>query len=285
MRIINFVSSAPNIGNYTPVLGVARLLGEDAAKIVGRVDCRQYSAVHVEDYDLALVGGAGLLHACFEGFWSWLAEQDMPVILWGIGVCLNLDAVPIPRRLRVGVSPSTVRKVVPRVVAASVRDDLTAEMYPIDADVSFCPTLAWLRDVSQQLHVDTEPEGHLFVEHPELTSAEERAALSAVCSDYTDNIVRTDIGGILKKYLLAETIVTTRLHGAIIANCLGRPYVALSKDRKIDAYAKRWGGGIVIHRIQELANAMDEVRTSCRLPLPDYDSMNRFATKVRSLIA
>lgn len=284
MRIINFVSLAPNIGNYTPVLGIGRLLGDDASKIVARADCRQFEAIRVEDFELAIVGGAGLLHACFEGFWRWLAQQTIPVVIWGVGVCLNYDTVPLPSRLRSGVSPGLLRELKPQIVAANVRDDLTAEMYDLDAEVGYCPTIAWLRELKTYQLIPDKLGGRLYVEHPELTTSSEAAQLRAVCTDYTDNTVRNDIGNLLMKYLTANTIVTTRLHGAIIANCLGKPYVALAKDKKVDAYHRRWGGGVVMHRPQLLEEALDEVESGCYLPRPDLNSVQRFAGKVRAII-
>lgn len=284
-RVINFVSAAPNIGNYTPVLGIERLLGDDARKIVCRVDCRLCTEIRPRDYDVALVGGAGLFHACFEGFWTWLARQDLPIILWGIGVCQNYDCVPIPSKLRVGVCPRTVRKLSSRIVAANVRDALTAELYDLDATVGFCPTLAYLRDVGQHLVLAGEPSGLLLVEHPELTSTTEGEALRSVCQDHTDNIVRGDVQALLGKYVRAAAVVTTRLHGAIIANCLGRPYVALARDKKVDAYREHWGGGVVIHNLDELPSALEEVRGLSLLPRPSWDSMHSFAANVKLLLS
>ena len=72
-RILQFYSSVDNIGNYLPVLGIHRLLGT-------RTDVW---CMHDRDIDFdfinsqyrgVIVGGAGLLHQCFEPCWQRLAR-------------------------------------------------------------------------------------------------------------------------------------------------------------------------------------------------------------------
>ncbi len=53
-----------------------------------------------------------------------------------------------------------------------------------------------------------------------------------------------------------DYVVTTRLHGAIIAYAFKRPYIAISFDPKITAFNKLYGGGVCITEVGQLAKAL-----------------------------
>jgi polysaccharide pyruvyl transferase WcaK-like protein len=57
-------------------------------------------------------------------------------------------------------------------------------------------------------------------------------------------------------YQDCDYVVTTRLHGAIIAYAFKRPYIAISFDPKIAAFNKLYGGGICITEVSQLAKAL-----------------------------
>jgi polysaccharide pyruvyl transferase WcaK-like protein len=54
-------------------------------------------------------------------------------------------------------------------------------------------------------------------------------------------------------YQKSDFVVTTRLHGAIIAYAFKRPYIAISYDPKIAAFHKQYGGGVCITDVNQLA--------------------------------
>jgi polysaccharide pyruvyl transferase WcaK-like protein len=53
-------------------------------------------------------------------------------------------------------------------------------------------------------------------------------------------------------YQESDYVVTTRLHGAIIAYAFKRPYIAISFDPKVAAFNKLYGGGLCISSVDEL---------------------------------
>ena len=64
-----------------------------------------------------------------------------------------------------------------------------------------------------------------------------------------ERIVRED-------YLPAEVVVSTRLHGAIIAYGLGIPYVAVPRDEKVRAFHRLHGNGILCEDPADVGEAV-----------------------------
>jgi len=62
---------------------------------------------------------------------------------------------------------------------------------------------------------------------------------------------------ILKIYQDCDYVVTTRLHGAIIAYAFKRPYIAISFDPKVAAFHKLYGGGVCITSVDQLAQTLN----------------------------
>ena len=280
-RILSFVSLFPNVGNYTSFWGVDELLGPPnwAQR---RIDCRDYRAINVDQYDVAVVGGAGLLAAGFAGFWAWLARQRIPVIIFGVGVCLPDRNSAAAAWERGGVPRDAVTALGNRLLYANVRDDLTREYYGLrDADVTYCPTLAFL---NARFGVPRRGRNILYAHHEGLAHGKEGASLRALADDTTNNLMEAhSADAILAKYLAADIVITTRLHGAIIGMGLGRPYVAVAHDSKLRAFHRQHGGGILVEAAADVPGALEEAR---RLhPRPDSPRLARSAATIREILA
>lgn len=173
----------------------------------------------------------------------------MPITIWGIGVCLpENDEVK-------GVSKAVVQRVFEKSKFANVRDELTRDFYELESEISItaCPTLVYVSnhfDVAEKRignrvlhssHVDLEPNDQT----PIIRDAIEKAGFEYA---FTPNIESAENGlnRILKLYQDTNCVVTTRLHGAIIAYAFRRPYIAISYDPKIGAFQKLYGGGVCI---------------------------------------
>lgn len=243
MKIANFYSTNPNIGNILPVLGIHKMLGQ-APDIM--MDCRMAHLVNPDSYDVVIVGGAGLFSACFELFWRWLAIVKKPIILWGVGGTWARIGTPLGKdKLGQSVDPRIIRKMSFEMV--NVRDTFTAEYYGFkDADISICPTFCYFDE--------KEPLGResLYAHHPGLASKETLDRMREIVTDTTDNVKRGKAADVVKKYINARYVITTRLHGCIIANALGRPYIAFNTDKKIYEYHRLYGGGYLLEDIDAL---------------------------------
>ena len=260
-KILQFYSANRNIGNYTPVLGIHQMLDQELDVWNIHKSPVDWEFVH-KNYEQVIVGGAGLLHSVFEKFWVDLDKNcKLPIIIWGIGVCLpDNDSVK-------GVPKQVVQSVFSRAVYANVRDELTRDFYQLSADISLtaCPTLVHVANnfkvevkvedgkrILHSSHVDLEPTSTT----PEIKKIIESAGYKYY---FTENIEtkKLPLKRILNMYQDCDYVVTTRLHGAIIAYAFKRPYIAISFDPKVAAFHKLYGGGVCITSVDQLAQTLN----------------------------
>ena len=260
-KILQFYSANRNIGNYTPVLGIHQMLDQELDVWNIHKSPVDWEFVH-KNYEQVIVGGAGLLHSVFEKFWVDLDKNcKLPIIIWGIGVCLpDNDSVK-------GVPKQVVQSVFSRAVYANVRDELTRDFYQLPADISLtaCPTLVHVANnfkvqakvdggkrILHSSHVDLEPTSTT----PEIKKIIESAGYKYF---FTENIEtkKLPLKRILNMYQDCDYVVTTRLHGAIIAYAFKRPYIAISFDPKVAAFHKLYGGGVCITSVDQLAQTLN----------------------------
>lgn len=261
--IIQFYSSVDNIGNYTPVLGIQRMLGQ-----VTDTWCIHDKNIDFEfinsHYKHVIIGGAGLMHKCFEHFWSrFLKECRLPTIVWGVGVCLpNCFSSE-----NTAVSKQIINKVEQRCDLFNVRDDLTSDYYSLrKASISACPTIIYLSEFSS-FKSRKIPTRLLSSWHEKLVSKEEQKTIEKALEEFRLEIIKTrniqkpwfGLTSIINNlYCESKLVVTSRLHGAIIAYGLGVPYVAISKDKKIESFHRLYGNGFLIKHAEELKELSDE---------------------------
>lgn len=253
--ILNFYSAVHNIGNYLPVLGIRKMLGRatDTWNMHDRSIDFDFVNRH---YRSVIIGGAGLLDKGFEPFWTAFSRQcTVPAVIWGVGICS-------PDRIaETGVDRGIFRSAAAKCALMNVRDDLTADYYGIrDASISPCPTIVYLEEFARKSTRDAH-RGVLYASHDELVAESERdlirrrleACLGSV--RVTDNIQRRLLGLddiVRSAYGRSGLVVTTRLHGAIIAYGLGIPYIALARDEKIRAFHRCYGNGALIEEPEQL---------------------------------
>jgi hypothetical protein len=283
--ILQFYSSADNIGNYLPVLGIQQLL---------KLRTDTWCVYDPEpDFDFInsayrgiIIGGAGLLCGGFDRFWSMLGSRcTLPMIVWGVGSCFpdNKSSVPVPS--------SVAGTIFSRCDLIDVRDDLTAEYYNLrSAHVGPCPSVAYLQDYAHR----RDPTGVvLFSTHPGLTTSREadeiEAALGRAGRRYkkTDNCQSVHCGLvdiIERQYCRADIVVTTRLHGAIIAYALGIPYATLARDQKVRAFQRLYGNGIDVKSANELTGALLDTATK-KTGDVRLDLVNGFAAQANAWLA
>lgn len=261
-HIVQFYSAVDNIGNYLPVLGIQKMLGctPDTWNVHDRSIDFDFINTH---YRCAIIGGAGLLHSCFDAFWSGFADRcTIPFAIWGVGVCQ-----PDEDRQR-GAGVSVVNAVAARAALVNVRDRLTADLYGLaDAQVSLCPTVAFIKYLGITAYASRKHV--LFSSHEELVAARETTRIRQILAGtgrpiaYTNNI-QTRVMGIerivRKYYAPSEAVVTTRLHGAILSYALGIPYVAVSRDRKLDAFVQEYGNGILVRELDDIGPALERLK-------------------------
>lgn len=254
---MQFYSSCDNIGNYLPVLGIQKLLSIDTDTWCIHDENIDFDFIN-KHYKGAIIGGAGLLHKCFEPFWVRLGREcKLPMVVWGVGGCFPDD------QKEKGVNPKIAAKALNRCDLINVRDDVTAEFYKLSkAHISPCPTIACLRDFKTSSPKRTKI---LFSSHEELVSEDETESIKSAIQridrryKYTNNIQRFHCGvnDIIKRYYCkSNLVVTTRLHGAIIAYALSIPYVAIPRDEKLRSFKRLFSNGVILENIGDLENLL-----------------------------
>lgn len=281
--VIQFYSASPNIGNYLPVLGIRRMLGENTDLWDAHDDNIDWDFVN-ENYSWAIIGGAGLLHSDFECFWRQLAANcRLPFVIWGIGACFP-DVADSP-----GVPYSVAKPVLEEADLINLRDDATANHYDMkSANVSPCPTIVYLEGQKR----DGQNSGNtvLFSSHTGLTSDKEEKEICNIIEsstfdlDYTDNIEKRLRGmeDIIEKYKNCSAVITTRLHGAIIAYALKVPYIAIARDDKIRSFNKSYGNGLVFNEIKKIKHCIEDIQT-IEIGEIEYYSVHKFAKRVKQV--
>ncbi|NJW53445.1 polysaccharide pyruvyl transferase family protein [Salinimicrobium oceani] len=279
-KILNFYSSNNNIGNYTPVLGIQKLLNQeyDVWCAHQQVD---WDFVNT-NYEKVIIGGAGLFHLSFENFWKdFTRECKIPAIVWGVG-----GIFPKDRSLKASVNNKVLKTALRKCDLINLRDDLSADYVDLpNIHISQCPTISYVDGVQNNRQ---KPKGVLYSSHEELLNQKEKNIVNKFLVDnvdfmFTDNIQYQFCGmnRILDKYLKSKLIVTTRLHGAIIAYGLGIPYLAISFDEKVDEFYRLYGNGFLVKSLEDLNNAdVEYILNNAQDQIPDLTLVHEFSNEV-----
>ena len=260
-RVLNFYSSIDNIGNYTPILGIQTIM-EDKYDVWCCHDKNiDWNFVN-NNYDKIIIGGAGLFHESFTPFWkSFIAKCRIPSVIWGVG-----GIFPKNTTLKSNVNSKLLKEASRKCDLINLRDNLTANYIDNqNIHISPCPTIAYLNN----LPIKNKRKQILYSSHEELLSSNEKQNILKIVSNkldykFTDNIQYKYCGlnRIIKKYQNSKFVITTRLHGAIIAYGLGIPYIAISFDNKLDEFYKQYGNGLFIdgvNSIIDIDSLIDEI--------------------------
>ncbi|SDH02214.1 polysaccharide pyruvyl transferase family protein [Winogradskyella thalassocola] len=281
-KILNFYSSVDNIGNFTPVMGIHQILGEDLDTWCAHDKNIDWDFIN-KNYERIIVGGAGLYHVSFTNFWKELNEKsNIPFIIWGVG-----GIFPKAKDMLSNVDGKLLSAVHDKADLINVRDDISANLInTTNVDIAPCPTIYLLNSLRNK---KVENNNILYSSHEELLNAEDKKVVERFLGAkdkylFTDNIQYKYYGldRVLNKYYKSNHVITTRLHGAIIAYGLGIPYTAISFDYKIEEFNRLYGNGTIINDIRDMSDSvMDYQKVNNNEVVPDLSGINRFAEKVK----
>ena len=102
----------------------------------------------------------------------------------------------------------------------------------------------------------------------------------------TDNIQTKSCGldHIIKDYYCASNLViTTRLHGAIIAYGLGIPYIIIARDEKLRSFHQRYNNGFMVESIEELQSVIKNQPPIDLQPI-EYEPVLEFGRQAREWV-
>ena len=230
--------------------------------------------------DFIIIGGGGLMMDYFEGFWEGFRSiaDRVPFALWGVGCC---DL----KRDNTSVSKDLMTAIVRQSRLCVVRDRLTWDFFSSRSlpDPVPCPSLSVIerreRPGKGLLHavhagiVDTETYQEICRLLKELAEESGRPYWE------TRNRIEPNARNLqleLEKYSNCDVVISSRLHGCIIAVGMGKKLIALSGDRKIDHFMDSAG-------LKEWVLEIDDIG---RLPemlasLEKQESPGAFVDRVR----
>lgn len=207
--------------------------------------------------DLIVIGGGGLIKDTFAPLWKGLAELDpsIPVVLWGIGVCVHKQG---------GAPPpiAAVEEVVRRARVVSLRDDLSRSYFhklnpapalpcpSLSAVINHCRRTGMLEGApsplkGRLLHVVHDRLVSGAVKEEMTSAAREMALRCGLCYHETDNMIpdgnERELTRLLDRYAEASIVVSSRLHGCVMGIGAGCRVLAVSGDLKIESFMSAAG--------------------------------------------
>lgn len=238
-----------NIGDWLSARGIQILLGLPVSEhfcdepfVAATLD--QLSCLNEDD--LIVIGGGGLFMDYFTPFWEgfWPIAQKVPFFIWGVGF---VDLKQEPSR----PSVELLSGIIEQSRGCWVRDQHTREVL---GDLSLpepipCPSFAAIGSELQPepavLHsANLTTVGQAAYDEMRGV-AEFFAASSGRIFRETNNRIPNPSEEALQRvvdlYARSDVILSSRLHGCVIALSLNRKIVAVSGDHKIDSFMKEAG--------------------------------------------
>lgn len=251
-----------NIGDWLSAKGIQHLLGLPVVEHLCDepfVAATLAALAEAGPADVIVVGGGGLFMDYFEPFWAGLSALKTParLCIWGVGYCdLKLEPSHAPVAL--------LRQVIAGCAAVIVRDELTRDLLALDLPVVPCPSLAVL---------DRAPSGHglLHVDNYTTAGAETYERMDADGRAFAERTGRPylqtnnrigpgqerEMQALLDRYAAADVVLSSALHGCIIALAMGRKVVAVSGDRKIEGFMEAAGLGEWVLDLPDVARTSE----------------------------
>ena len=289
-----------NVGDWLSARGIQSLLAPlkvtehfcDTPFVAGTLDALS----NATEKDFIILGGGGLFMDYFVPFWEGFraVAERVPFVIWGAGCCdMKREKSRAPADLLEGI--------IRRSLLCVVRDELTRGLLaacPLPEPVP-CPTMVVVPTTGgaerRLLHVDHYDNVGAEIYEQMVAVSERFADETGRSYRQTNNLIPAGHAGELQKslalYASADLIVTSRLHGCIIALAMGRRVLVVSADHKVESFMQAAGLGDWVIGLEEVDSLPARLRELEQQPLPTafvegVRTKNRaVAEKVRALIA
>jgi len=167
------------------------------------------------------------------------------------------------RQNKRGVNKTIVSAVAQRCSLINIRDELTAHYYNLkNASITACPSIVYLQDFYEHKQ---QKNSILYSFHNQIVSVAELRTIRTVLQETVPNLIITNniqtkscgLEHIIKNYYCSSNLViTSRLHGAIIAYGLGIPYIIIARDEKLRSFHSKYKNGLIVESIEELRSIL-----------------------------
>lgn len=240
-----------NIGDYFSMLGAKLAIG-----LCGKEEFMELRAKPFSDFlsllndeDTIIIGGGGLFKDYFRRFWIEILDykkiNNFDIILFGVGICDHKN-----KKNSTVLEKSMIEKIISNSKINFIRHPFDSIGMPVY--FTYCPSMYFVSN-NFLCYANKKQNKLLYVSHKDLIGKnkdeEIRKHLQKFCIQNNmgysevDNIIRENngINDIMDLYQNSEIVVSTRLHGYIIAKTLGKKVVAISNDHKIEGFANAIG--------------------------------------------
>jgi polysaccharide pyruvyl transferase WcaK-like protein len=277
-----------NIGDWLSAKGIQALLDEpvtehlcDAPFLADTLAALAALGPH----DTVVIGGGGLFMDYFNPFWAALTAIDLaaPLCVWGVGYC---DLKLTPSRPPIGL----LRAALAKARLCVVRDELTSDALGLNLPTTPCPSLAAVRPAPGGfglLHVDNYttagPEVYEHMEAAGRAFAERTGRPHHNTNNRIEPGRQAEMQQILTRYADCDLVLSSALHGCIIAVAMGRKVLAVSGDRKIEGFMQAAGLGdwvVDLDDVDSTAERLDRLEEQ-----PRQDAFVRAAIEQNRAIA
>ncbi|MHA7816392.1 MAG: polysaccharide pyruvyl transferase family protein [Pseudohaliea sp.] len=240
--VVYIYANRRNIGDYLSFRGAKEIVGLNG----GELYCANAWSRHMPSYlslcrernIVAIVGGGGLLQPAFEHFWGQLLNSNIKFILIGIGINTMPGRAALPQHL--------VSKIARSAMWCGVRDKFTQSelgAYRVNpVRLGICPSVNFIHSMGSFSAKRSNTLLHI-VHGPDLRMAgadvgKIRDNLIKFCSAsglvyrQSDNM-GTNYRSAVRQISSAAIVVSSRLHGCIIALATNTPFIPLICDEKM----------------------------------------------------
>jgi polysaccharide pyruvyl transferase WcaK-like protein len=289
-----------NIGDWLSARGIQSLLSplEVEQHLIDEpfVDETLARLAEADSDDLIIIGGGGLFMDYFEPFWRGFQPiaRRVPFCLWGVGYCdLKLEK-SLPKL-------SLIEPLIKQSSLCVVRDSVTRDRLKgcLLPEPVVCPSVALIDEQPVGgygvLHVDNYSTAGVVAYDAMCEAAEAFAARTGRKCRQTNNLISAAnehaLRSTLDLYAASDVILSSGLHGCIIAVAMGRRVLAVSGDYKIEAFMQAAGLSDWVCDITEVASLADRLESLSRQPQrSDFVAAARLANhsianSVRSIYA
>jgi hypothetical protein len=265
-----------NIGDWLSARAVQRLIG--ATTVVEHLCDEPFvprtlaRLRRVNPGDYVLIGGGGLFTKYFEPLWAGFEAiaPRVPFAIWGVGCCdvKQTDSQP---------SWPRIASIVRAARFCVVRDELTRHHVApwVVTSSAGCPSLTAIRARRPGwgiLHVDSFDVVGADVYEYMKEIAGRFAAATGRPFRRTNNRVQAGshaaLAATLDLYAQSDVIVSSRLHGCVIGLAMGRSVVAVSGDRKVDAFMRDAGLEDWVLDVSEVERLSERLQAASTQPSP-----------------
>lgn len=248
--VYHVFANRSNIGDWLSAKGIQKLLAAPAVTEclcdVPYVEETMNVLSGATENDLIVIGGGGLLMDYFVPFWEAFlpVAGRVPFCIWGIGCCDLKQEASLP-------PVALIEDIIHLSKLSFVRDELSRSYLPhchLPAPVP-CPSINAVEPVTARgvdiLHVVNYSTAGADAYDTMCLAARKFAADNGIIYRETNNRVKKDstdeMNRLLSLYATSGIVISSALHGCIIGVAMGLKVLAVSGDRKIEAFMEAMG--------------------------------------------